>query len=592
MTVSDESSAEPPSAGAATPAEVAQRIADAFTNFDGEFLSITRRAQTRFARREWHLHQFDAQQRLALHKGAVARMVERLDPIIPSGDPQRTFWQDTKVAYADLIEGRPDLELAETFFNSVTRRVFTTVGVDSALEFRWFGTTAFPRSELESAAVATYHRPRSDDPGAIAELVAQILGRYKIGCEFENLEADAALIAARMDRRLREVWDTPTFDGIDMLTPVFYRNKGAYILGRVRHLNRVIPLMFALRNTDAGVVIDAVLMSESDASRVFSFTRSYFHVEWEYTGELIGFLKSIMPMKPIAELYTAIGYNQHGKTALYRAFYRHLEHSNSRFEIARGTKGMVMSVFTLPTFDVVFKIIKDHFAPPKKTTRREVMDRYRLVFQHDRVGRMVDAQEFENLSFSIDRFPPDLLDELLSECANTVEIDGDQVVVKHLYTERRLYPLDLYLREMGTARARASVIEYGDAIKDLATANIFPGDLFAKNFGVTRHGSVVFYDYDELALLSECRFRKVPDTDRYEDEMSSQPWFSVEPNDVFPEEFPTFMWFPKDLWPVMHEHHGDLFDVTFWKNLQNVHASGELADFYPYPEELRFTRVA
>ena len=295
-------------------------------------------------------------------------------------------------------------------------------------------------------------------------------------------------------------------------------------------------------------------------------------------------------MKPIAELYTALGYNQHGKTALYRAFYRHLEHSTDRFERARGAKGMVMNVFTLPSFDVVFKVIKDRFAPPKRTTRSEVMARYKLVFDHDRVGRMVDAQEFENLSFPQDRFEQDLLDELLSEAADTVELDGDQVVIKHLYTERRLYPLDLFLREMSTAGAKQAVIEYGNAIRDLAAANIFPGDLFTKNFGVTRHSNVVFYDYDELTLLSDCRFRAVPQTDRYEDEMSSQPWFSVEPNDIFPEEFPTFMWFPADLWPVMRAHHGDLFEVDFWKRIQAQHDAGDIPDFFPYPDEARIRR--
>ncbi|MDH4168880.1 MAG: bifunctional isocitrate dehydrogenase kinase/phosphatase [Acidimicrobiia bacterium] len=570
---------------APAPVEIAERIRDAFSNFEGEFLSITRRAQARFARREWDLFQFDARERLGLHRAVVDKAVARLEPLIPPEPRRRSFWQETRSAYAGLIAGQQGLELAETFFNSVTRRLFTTIGVDEDLEFRWFGATAFPRSELESVAVATFH-----DRDDLEATIGDVLDSFRLGVDFTDPTADAELVAHRLRRALNDAWGSAVFDGLDMLMPVFYRNKGAYLIGRLRRLNRVIPFILPILNTHGGISVDAVLVSESAASRLFSFTRSYFHVEWENTGELIGFLKSILPMKPIAELYTALGYNQHGKTALYRAFYRHLEHSTGRFERARGTKGMVMNVFTLPSFDVVFKVIKDRFAPPKRTTRSEVMARYKLVFDHDRVGRMVDAQEFENLSFPQDRFEQDLLDELLSEAADTVELDGDQVVIKHLYTERRLYPLDLFLREMSTAGAKQAVIEYGNAIRDLAAANIFPGDLFTKNFGVTRHSNVVFYDYDELTLLSDCRFRAVPQTDRYEDEMSSQPWFSVEPNDIFPEEFPTFMWFPADLWPVMRAHHGDLFEVDFWKRIQAQHDAGDIPDFFPYPDEARIRR--
>ncbi|MBP6440506.1 MAG: bifunctional isocitrate dehydrogenase kinase/phosphatase, partial [Caldilineaceae bacterium] len=331
-------------------------------------------------------------------------------------------------------------------------------------------------------------------------------------------------------------------------------------------------------------------LSEDDASVVFSFTRSYFHVEADVPGDVVGFLKSIMPLKPVAELYIAIGYNKHGKTERYRALYRHMANSNDKFEIARGAKGMVMTVFTLPSYDMVFKIIKDRFAYPKTSTRAQVMDRYRLVFKHDRVGRMVDAQEFEFLTFNRDRFSQELLDELQAVAANTVEITGDAVIIKHMYTERRLYPLDLFIKEMGSAKAAAAVIDYGHAIADLAAANIFPGDLFIKNFGVTRHGRVVFYDYDELCLLTECNFRQMPAARDYDDEVADQPWYSVAENDIFPEEFRRFLWFPQPLRTVFEDHHAWMFTPDSWRLLQQRTAAGELIDFYPYDQEQRFHR--
>ncbi|CAG1771308.1 hypothetical protein BAC2_01612, partial [uncultured bacterium] len=324
-----------------------------------------------------------------------------------------------------------------------------------------------------------------------------------------------------------------TVDEVDVLKSIFFRNKGAYIVGRIRSGERLIPLLFAFRHPAEGLTIDAVLTNADDVSVVFSFTRSYFSVDVENPHEVIEFLKSIMPFKRIAELYISIGYNKHGKTELYRDLLRHLRDSDDLFQIALGDKGMVMMVFDLPSFDVVCKIIKDKFAYPKTATRQEVMEKYALVFKHDRAGRLVDAQEFEHLQFDRARFSSALLDELLKVCANSVTVDGDTIAIKHLYTERKMTPLNLYLRQVADDAARAAVIDYGQSVKDLAATNIFPGDMLLKNFGVTRHGRVVFYDYDELGLLTDYNFREIPRSDYDDDETGADPWFYVGENDIF-----------------------------------------------------------
>ena len=569
--------------------QIADTVLAGFVEYMASFRKVSRRAGTHFTNREWGAREQDADHRLLMHRSTVLTTVDKVRPLVDGVADRRGVWRAGRSYYKGRIADRSDFGLAETFFNSVTRRVFTTIGVDNDVELRWFGATTIARGEGRAELFTTATRVRDT-----AAMVREILETAAFDAPWADLGDDARRAAARIDSFLLEEWDSLSADGIDMLRPVFYRNKGAYLVGRLRQQNRVTPIVIPVVHADDGLRVDTVLVTESHASRLFSFTRSHFFVEWSNPSELVGFLKSLLPMKSLAELYTAVGFPQHGKTSLYRSLYRHLDHSHDKFVRTRGTPGMVMAVFTLVSFNVVFKIIKDRFDPPKNTTRDAVKRRYDLVYNHDRVGRMVEAWEFENLSFDRDRFDPDLLDELLETAAESVRVVGDQVVIRHVYSERQVYPLNLYLREMSTEKAVAAAIDWGWAIKDLAAANVFPGDLFTKNFGVTRHANVVFYDYDELMLLEECRFRTIPQTDDPADEMRSQPWFSVEPGDVFPEQFPTFMAFPSDVSSEVRrrfdEVHADLYSAEFWKGVQDRLARRDLPEFYPYSERLRFRR--
>ena len=579
------SSLAPASPGADDPSaeRLARILHDSFVDFHDRFLALTHRAEGRFLERDWAAHQVDATERLALHTRAVLAAVEACSLALPTGSP-RAAWTAARLRYVSLVTPRMDLELAETFYNSVTRRLFDIVGLDTELEFLWLGPTALPADDGTRGEYRIF--PVEGDTRAA---VREVLGHSPLAAHFDDLDRDAGRVADAIDGFFAGSWDG--LDAIDMLRPIFYRGKGAYLVGRLRWINRVAPCVIPVLHDDAGVHVDTVLLTETTTSRLFGYTRSYFHVLCRRPAAVVSFLKSMLPVKPVAELYTSLGYSQHGKTNLFRALFRHMELSNTRFERARGARGMVMAVFTLPSFDVVFKLIKDRFGPTKRTTPEEVKRRYKLVFEHDRVGRLVDAQEFENLSFARDRFDEDLLDELRHDCSRTVTITDDEVVLHHVYTERRVYPLDLYLREMAPERAHYAAIDYGNAIKDLAAANIFPGDLFPKNFGVTRHGTVVFYDYDELTLLSEVNFRGLPPPRDYDDEMLDQPWFPVESSDVFPEEFATFLRSPKMVGEVFSEHHPEICTVDFWAAMQERHGAGELPDFFPYPSRLRFERT-
>ena len=563
----------------------ANAIHAAFLSYRAEFNAITCRAQTRFEQRDWRGMQDDALARLELYKKIVDHVVAETQAVLGAAVKHEAVWMQMKTSYSRCIAGYGDFEIAETFFNSITRRIFATVGVDPGREYVDSDFNAPPARSLQPV----YHTyaPIS----ATADWLRRIMAEYAFAAPYADLDRNVALAAREIDEHLRAA-NLTSIETVDTLKAIFYRNTGAYVVGRIQSGGRTLPLLLALRHPAEGIVIDAVLMREDDVSIVFSYTRSYFHVEAEHPHETIEFLKSILPLKRVAELYISIGYNKHGKTELYRDLLRHLAASSDKFEIARGDKGMVMLVFDLPSYDVVFKIIKDRFAYPKTATRQEVMDKYALVFKHDKAGRLIDAQEYEHLEFERSRFSDELVAELLTTAAGSVTVTDDCIDIKHLYTERRMLPLNLYLREMPEAAAREAIYDYGQAVKDLAATNIFPGDMLLKNFGVTRHGRVVFYDYDELCLLTDCHFRELPETDDIDEEMSADPWFYVGPNDIFPEEFIRFFGLPPHLREAFLQAHGDLLSVEFWTRMQDRHRAGEVVDIFAYKQSKRLRREA
>jgi isocitrate dehydrogenase kinase/phosphatase len=551
-----------------------------FRHYQWQFQSITRRAKSRFEHRDWHGGQRDAAERLELYGRAIVRIEDEVRELMGPMLHEKRLWAAMKADFSERNRAYPAFELAETFFNSITRRIFATVGVDPEVEFL---SSDFDLGPPLGPAVYWTYPVRGRLPGVIQD----ILVVYGFTVAFENLRGQARRVADALERERHAAGIASPIDTIEMIRSVFYRNKGAYLVGRVRCGDRVLPLTLVILNEERGLVVDAALMSADDISIVFSFTRSYFHVEVDRPRALIAFLKSIMPRKPTAELYNAIGYNKHGKTELYRELVSHIDRSADRFEVARGDKGMVMIVFTLPTFDIVFKVIRDTFAYPKTTTRREVMDKYRLVSLHDRAGRLADVQEFEHLTFARDRFSEAILAELQKEAAATVTVGANIVHFKHLYTERRMVPLNLYLLEAEGPAACAAAVDYGQAVKDLAATNIFPGDMLLKNFGVTRHQRVIFYDYDELCLVTDCTFREMPQARDYDEEFASEPWFYVGSHDIFPEEFLKFMGLVGAPRAAFLQAHSDLLTAQYWRNLQVRHRAGELMDLIPYSQHNR-----
>ncbi|MCA9981290.1 MAG: bifunctional isocitrate dehydrogenase kinase/phosphatase [Anaerolineales bacterium] len=558
----------------------ARRIHHALQIYQNQFMHITRLAKERFETRDWVAQRRDAINRLDLYKANINPLVAEICDLLADRLHEKLIWASMKAVYSSYIEDSQDCEIAETFFNSVTRRVFSTIGVDPQIEFVDTDFVVLPPPE--AMLYRTYSAQNN-----LAEVVTRMLEDVNWTAGFEDLTLDSWRVAQHIEQHLLSK-GLPRLPGrIEMLKSVFYRGMGAYLVGRMIAGGRVVPLVLAMLHGERGIYVDAVLLDENSVSILFSFARSYFHVVVERPYDLIQFLRTMMPRKRTAELYISIGYNKHGKTALYRDFLYYLAHSEDQFRISRGQKGMVMVVFDLPGYDMVFKVIRDHFGRPKRTTAEQVKEKYAWVFRQDRAGRLVDAQSFEHLEISRRRFSDDLLAELGKAAQQMVSIGEDKVVIHHCYIERKVTPLDIYLRETDEDTAVEAVYEYGQAIKDLAYSNVFTGDMLLKNFGVTRHGRVVFYDYDELCALDTCNFRQIPTAYHDDDELSDGPWFPVAENDIFPEEFARFVGLTPPLRKVFTAVHGDLFHTDFWHNAQENIAIANYLHVYPYRPDQR-----
>ncbi len=561
---------------------LANRIFEGFLSYIERFNTYTRLAPLYFAQRNWQAMQLNHRQRLRLYKDVLFQLVKVFQQILATDSDNRAIWAAIRDEYQQLIEARPDVELAETFFNSVFRKTFPNNPLDETLMYVMEG---YNSCEVRETSELLYTYPAEL---GLENIMRQILADFDFGSPYMDEEQDVQFLVEGVKNVILSRYQVEVGTKTQLLKPVFYRNKAAYLIGRTYVGKKWMPFIIPFMHGPKGIYVDTLIFDPNLMSHLFSFTRSYFMVEAEVPSQIIGFLSSVIPHKKIHELYNAIGFNKHGKTLFYRDFLHHLKNSSDQFVVAPGIKGMVMTVFALPSLNIVFKLIKDHFEPPKNMTRQEVREKYKLVSLHDRVGRMADTHEFEYFKIPLDRVSPELVKELRNTVNSLLQITDGQLIIKHLYTERKMIPLNIFLETCSTAEGLLAVEDYGRAILQLAQANIFPGDMMTKNFGLTRQKRVIFYDYDEIELLEEMNFREKPKAETYEQIYASEPWYDIHRNDVFPEDFRRWMIGRADIKPHFLEYHQDLFDHNYWNSLKHRIQSGELIHAFPYPEEIRF----
>ena len=562
--------------------QIAGELLDGFNRHYRLFRTTSARAKEAFDAGDWAVVQRLVKERIRFYDARVVEYVTRLSDA-PAVD--ESVWHEAKLVYVGLLLDHKRPELAETFFNSVTTRVLRHTYVHDDLMFM-------------RAAVSTEYIP-SDPPtyrsyypteSGLRETFVQLLRDFGWHRPFTDLERDVRCVMRALDEYGFRRVPAPNFQ-VQVLGSGFYRNKAAYVIGKIVNGNDETPFVVpVLHDSVGGLALDTILLEQQSIDVLFSLSRAYFLVDMDVPSDYVRFLQTIMPTRPRSELYTALGLAGQGKTLFVRDLRHHLHHSRDLFVEAPGTRGLVMHVFNLRSYPYVFKVIRDVFGPSKNTDRATVMGKFRLVREVDRVGRMAHSLEFTNLVLPLDRFAPELLEQLHELAPSAMELDGQNLIVRHCYVERRQTPLNVYFATASPEQIEDVVREYGDALRELAIANVFPGDLIWRNFGLTRYGRVVFYDYDEVEYLTDCVFRAIPPPPNLEAELSEDAWYAVGPNDVFPEEFGPFLLGDARIRQAFLRHHGDLLAPEFWLESQRRVADGEIVDFFPYADDVRFCR--
>ena len=567
---------------------LAKTILNGFERHIYLFSEITQSAKKRFELCQWQAVQDAAKSRTDFYDKRVEETLKTIKKDFFVSNLDELLWQNVKVSYVDLLKEHHQPELAESFYNSIFCHLFERKYYHNA--FIFVKSTVEKIENIASPVIYTRYLPSEL---GLEQTIAAIMNNANFNIPFVNLERDMKSLIKSFRVQAHKTRYKLSELKFDILDFIFYRNKGAYIIGRVISPGGETPFIVPIVNNEkegkaAGLYIDALLTEGANMAVVFGFARAYFFVDCQHPFALVQFLKRLIPHKTLADLYSAIGFHKQGKTQFYRDFLNHLDASDDKFELAAGIKGMVMSVFTLPSYPYVFKIIKDKFAPSKTMTKQEVKGKYRLVKLHDRVGRMADTMEYSEVAFPKDRFSEELLTELLNVAQSIIRFEDELIIIKHLYIERRMTPLNLYLAKASDEEIEEAMYGYGSAIKQLIAANIFPGDMLLKNFGVTRHGRVIFYDYDEITYMDEVNFRVKPEAITEEQIYAAEPWYSVAPGDMFPEEIATFALANKKYRNAFLLHHADLLEASFWQQCQKSVATGKFEDVFPYPEALRF----
>jgi len=557
----------------------AEWILRVFDDFYAEFLRLTWAARETFERRDHAAAVANARRRLGLYNATVYPLAEQLRSAFPQLKEQEPLWREIESVYRTKVDGRYEADLALAYLHSAQRRVHHGEWKPVAYGFRGSHRVVPP-----AAAVSEYFPCTWPVDPLVMQRVLQVAG---LAVPFCDPARDAELIA----RRVNDVLAARGGGGlraIEMLRAGFFRNRGAYLVGRlVLKGAELKPCIIALVNTPEGLRAEALLHVVPHVHNLCSSTEAPFQVTNRHYHELGAFLHSIMPSRPLGLHYSTIGYYHFSKVAVMNEVRRCLVQERERLSVAPGSPGTVTIAFTSPQLDYVLKVIRDQPTSGYKWQRFEGVDavlaKYKRVHDINRTGSMLDNIVYYNLRLEHAWFESELASELLAAAPNSVQRQGRALVFRYLIAQRKLTPLNVFLEKAPEQKAARAMINLGFCIRNNAAANVFNKDFDARNYGVSRYLKIYLYDYDAVEALTEMKVRT--NRDRCEGEEDVPGWF-FEPGEVFlPEEIEAGLRVPdRTLRRAFRAAHADLMTVEYWEALQQALRAGEVPGIHAFPE--------
>jgi isocitrate dehydrogenase kinase/phosphatase len=426
------------------------------------------------------------------------------------------------------------------------------------------------------------------------DTVTKILNLENFSVNFIDSRRDARLIVERANRNFRlEQAHARQIKSIEVFKGGFYRNRGAYLVGRVDFgTGKYAPFIIALLNESGGIYVDALITSSTYAHNMFSSTLANFHVTNSYYHELCLFLKSIMPMRPLGLHYSTIGYNHLGKVAVMNELEHELMSSGQKLTDAVGAEGTVAIAFAAADSVYILKVIRD---TPTRDYKwgdfegvKSVLKKYSRVHDINRTDSMMDAIIYYNLRIEKGWFAPEILEKLLEFASDSVADHGDAVVFRYLIVQRKLTPLPVFLENATQKQAETVIKNLGYCIKNNAAANIFNKDLDARNYGVTGYSKVYLFDYDALEVLTDVKIRT--NLDRFDGEEDIPDWYFEDGVVFLPEEIVSGLCLPyRDLRRLFADTHPSLLTVEYWEKIQKQLQEGVVPSVSVYPDSEKLT---
>lgn len=559
-------------------------ILERFDDFYREFRNVPPLAKHAFERRDHATSIWLSRYRLSLYSKSVHKIGLFLKSVLPEVSAEETIWDRIEEKYLDSISNRYEADLTFAYLHSIRRIIYR--GEWRPVEYS-FGeiedsSEAYPDELIRKYSVADNRS---------AHIFEDILLLPGLSTKFIDITRDAELIRDRINDTFPQ-YSSPNIHTIEMIETGFYRNRGAYIVGRITTTNgNRYPLIIALLNNEQGIFVDALLLSERDAHNLFSSTLANFHVDTDYYHELSSFLYSIMPNRAHSLHYSTIGYNHVGKVAVIKELKEELETNNGVFDTAIGFRGTVAIGFSGPSSAYNLKVIRNHPTDGYKWGNFEgiesVMEKYSQVHEINRTGSMLDNIIYFNIALEKNLFSPSLLEELLVDASETVSLQDNAIVFKYLIVQPRLTPLPVFLETASEEDAKTVVINLGDCIKNNAAANIFNKDLDSRNYGVSHFLKVYLYDYDALEPFVDVKIRT--NLDQFSGEEDIPDWFFENGVVFLPEEMESGLRIKdRELCILFRQTHGDLTTTAYWEDLQQDLLKRQVPTIKVYPDSCKF----